>query len=539
VAERARVDEIRRQVVGARQEAITADAERLVPTLLAAPKEREQAAETALEDGDFAGARERLAQALEGYAAAAAGARRAAVTQAQETAAQRAQSEATAARQRAGVAAPRQAGPQWTKALRAQQQGETALGRKEYEQARAAFVEAEQGFREAEAAALEKTAAEERARQAQAAAEAERQRQEQQRREVEAREQAERQRLVALQRQQADAERARDAVTPARRAAEEAKAERHAPRIWAAARAKEQEAQVAVGRQEYERATELFRGAHGEYQAAAQEAQREVTRLALAEDVGRARVKVAADRDQAVKAEANVLAKDLFDRARVKETEGEGLYGRQELVAARQAYQEASQRYAESVSRAGVLRDARTRADAARTRMQSERAQARDGAPDFAAAVTQERQGAAQYQGLAFKEAAESFRAAADLFAKAVPPPEPPKPSPARSPREEIQEVLASYTQAHEKKDLALLRKVWPGLSNDDARKIRDTFDHSASIKCNLTIDSFADGGNVAHVTARQLYVVVAKDGKTHRNDSRVRFVLNRTHLGWHIWSVN
>ena len=541
VAEQTRVDEIRRQVAAARQEAVTADAERLVPPLFAAPKQHEEAAEAALRAGNFAGARERLGEALQGYTAASAEARRTAATLAQEAAAQRAQSEATAARQRAEVAAaPRQAGPQWTKAARAQRQGETALGREEYEQARAAFAEAQRGFRDAETAAFEKTGAEERARQA-AAAEAERQRQEQQRREAEARAQAEHQRLLALQGQQADAERARDMVTQARGAAEKAGAERHAPRVLAAAKTKDQEAQAAFGRQEYERAAELFRGAQGEYQAATQDAQREGARLAaLTQDAERTRVKAAADRNQAVKSEANVLVKPLFDTARAKETEADGLVGRQELVAARQAYQDASKGYTESIGRAQVLREDRSRADAVRARMLSGKAQASEAAPDFAAAIAQERQGVAQYQKFAFKEAGESFRAAADLFAKAVPPPpEPPKPPPAPDPRSEIREVLSRYTQAHEKRDLTLLRKVWPGLSDQDVRRFRDTFEQSASIKVDLDVESIEVSGSVAQAKGRRRDVLVAKDGKTYRRQSRFAFVLARTHLGWHIQSVN
>ena len=147
-------------------------------------------------------------------------------------------------------------------------------------------------------------------------------------------------------------------------------------------------------------------------------------------------------REQAVKAEADRLAKDLFDAAQAKQAEADGLASRQNFAAATPAYQDAAERYMEAAGRAQMAHEAKTQADTAKARMLAEKQRAYQAAPEFSVAAAEEKQANASYERLAYKEAAEKFRSAEMLFARAVakpapgPPPrgEPPAPTPAPSP---------------------------------------------------------------------------------------------------------
>jgi hypothetical protein len=128
------------------------------------------------------------------------------------------------------------------------------------------------------------------------------------------------------------------------------------------------------------------------------------------------------DIERARKGEAERLARDAFDEARAKETEADGLAGRQSYAAATQAYQDAAQRYRLAGQQAAIRRQERAEADEARARMDAEKQRARPDAADFKAGLAEEQRGYEAFRLLAFKEAAGRFGAAQGLFAKAVAP---------------------------------------------------------------------------------------------------------------------
>ena len=131
-------------------------------------------------------------------------------------------------------------------------------------------------------------------------------------------------------------------------------------------------------------------------------------------------------RDQAVKAEAARLAKDLFSAAEGKLAEADAQARSQGFETANRTYQDAAERYMEAGLRASGVREARTQADSARARMAAEKQRARKESREFAAALAEERQGDALYEKLSYREAAERFRTAEMLFARGAAPPEPP-----------------------------------------------------------------------------------------------------------------
>jgi serine/threonine-protein kinase len=157
-----------------------------------------------------------------------------------------------------------------------------------------------------------------------------------------------------------DAERARSRMTAAKQAAEGVAAGFYTRARFASAQSKEREGVAAMGRGEYAVAGSLFAEAQAEYQAALAEAPREEEKerqLALLRSgLDQAHAAVAAQRRQALAAEADQLARDSFDQAQARQVEGDGLASRKELAAAARAYRDAAEGYAAAERRARAAR---------------------------------------------------------------------------------------------------------------------------------------------------------------------------------------
>ena len=413
-------EDLQKQVTAARGEAEGADAERLASKQLTAANDRSREAEAALGRGDWTSAQQRYREALEGYGLAKAEAitARAAQLEAGARAAENRAAEARRAADQAG--ASKRERTLWAEAGAAQEKAEDAIRQRAFDQAQAFFADAEKAYREAAKAATDSMAADQRkreeARQAYAVAAQEAQR--------------------VVQRQQSEAQQARDRMTAARRAAEQAEAPEYAPRLLASAQTRERDGQAALGRSDYGQAAKLFSDAQSDYQSAARDAdaeRRRVSGVKAAADQSRSRM--LSRKDEAEKAEAIRLAKDLFDAGQAKQAEADGLMNRQNFAAAGPIYQDAGEKYAEAASRARGLHEAKSLADGARTRMLAEKQQANPAASDFTNGVAEERQGSALYERLAFREAAEKFKSAETSFIRAIvktPPAPPPAAPPAK-----------------------------------------------------------------------------------------------------------
>src|SRR4029450_12983145 len=130
---------------------------------------------------------------------------------------------------------------------------------------------------------------------------------------------------------------------------------------------------------------------------------------------------VTAARERATKADAPALAADLLSKADASRTEGERLWAARDAAGSTKAYQTAAERYGEAEKQAQLKREQRTEADAARTQMAAAKQRAAQDAPAFGRALELEQKGGTMYAQLAFTDATTSFRAAGELFAKAVP----------------------------------------------------------------------------------------------------------------------
>lgn len=268
---------------------------------------------------------------------------------------------------------------------------------------------------------------------------------------------------------------------------------------------------------------------------------------------------VVAARDRAGKADAAALAVPLMSRAQAAQAEGERLATAGDLKAATQAYQEAADRYGEAERVAQVKREQRSAADAARAQMAAAKQRAWTDAPDFARAVESERQGGTMYSQTSFTEAAASFRAATELFAKALPPAEAPRtpagmstpaapsaptassppataskpPVPTPNPRAEVRTTLDNYVRAVETRDIGLLRQVRPGLTDEEISRTRASNEIKRSQKVDLKVDEITINGDEAQAVGRREDVIILKDGQRLRQDLKFAYTLRRGPRGW------
>src|SRR6185369_14095732 len=187
-------------------------------------------------------------------------------------------------------------------------------------------------------------------------------------------------------------------------------------------------------------------------------------------------------------------------------------------------------------------REQRTAADAARAQMVAAKQRAATDAPDFARAVETEKQGGTLYSQTSFPEATASFRAATDLFAKAVPPAEPPRmvapvPTPAppapANPRAEVRATLDSYVRAVETRDIGLLRQVRPGLTDEEINRTRASNAIKRSQKVDLKVDEITINGDEAQAVGRREDVIILQDGQRLRQDLKFTYTLKRGSRGW------
>ena len=161
-------------------------------------------------------------------------------------------------------------------------------------------------------------------------------------------------RVAVAQPRQPEVEQARARMMTARREAERAAATFYAPKLFAAARGKEEEGTQALGRSDLGAALRLLGEARSEYQAAAVEAKRETEKewqlAPLKASVEQARARTRARRDEALAAEGDRLAKELFAAAQAKHVEADGLAARQNFAAAARTYEEAAEQYAQAAA---------------------------------------------------------------------------------------------------------------------------------------------------------------------------------------------
>ena len=272
-------------------------------------------------------------------------------------------------------------------------------------------------------------------------------------------------------------------------------------------------------------------------------------------------------RDRATKADAPTLAADLLSKADASRAEGERLWAARDAAGSTKAYQTAAEQYTEAEKQAQLKRVQRTEADAARTKMAADKQRAAQDAPAFARGLELERQGGTMYAQLAFTDATTSFRAAGELFAKAVPlattapapappavatpapttktPPAPPvsppataTPAPATGPRADIRTALDSYVRAVETKDVDLMRRVRPSLTDAEVQRLRQSNAIKQSHKVDLRVYEITVNGDEATADGRREDMVVLSSGQRLQSETTFSYTLKRGPRGWVIDQV-
>lgn len=114
----------------------------------------------------------------------------------------------------------------------------------------------------------------------------------------------------------------------------------------------------------------------------------------------------------------------------------------------------------------------------------------------------------------------------------ASPPPSPPSVAP-RDVRADIRAALQTYVRAIQTKDLALLRQVRAGLSEDEVRRWVRSFEIMRSRQVDLEVHDITVRADEAQVAGRRADVIVMQDGQRISTQSRFLYKLQRRGDGW------
>lgn len=101
-----------------------------------------------------------------------------------------------------------------------------------------------------------------------------------------------------------------------------------------------------------------------------------------------------------------------------------------------------------------------------------------------------------------------------------------------------VRELLARYVAALESRNLASLKRVWPGLSGAQEAAIRAEFENARRIAARLLDPAIEVSAGTATVTSRRRYEIETLDGHRLRSDTISTLALRSSGGGWVIESV-
>src|SRR2546423_5359755 len=122
-------------------------------------------------------------------------------------------------------------------------------------------------------------------------------------------------------------------------------------------------------------------------------------------------------------------------------------------------------------------------------------------------------------------------------------PAEPPAPPPVTHPpadaRLEIKALIAYYEPALESRDLAEIRRVYPGVTPAEHATFSQFFESVPDLKAALTIDRLVIAGASADAIVSGVYEYRdTKTGRSRRDTTTFRATLVQDSLGWHLSSI-
>jgi len=126
-----------------------------------------------------------------------------------------------------------------------------------------------------------------------------------------------------------------------------------------------------------------------------------------------------------------------------------------------------------------------------------------------------------------------------------APPPAPPppvtktaEPEPRPAPREEIATTVAAYARAIESRDIGAVRRVYPGITSDQARGFEQFFQSARNINVTFRVTDVETNGNSADARLVGTYAYLTSEGKTERQPVSFSASLRYDNGAWRLTSV-
>src|SRR5947208_3031422 len=122
----------------------------------------------------------------------------------------------------------------------------------------------------------------------------------------------------------------------------------------------------------------------------------------------------------------------------------------------------------------------------------------------------------------------------------AIPPAAPPPVThPPDDPRVEIKGLIGDYARALESRDLAEIRRVYPGLTSAEQATFAQFFESVSDLKAGLTIDRLIIAGSSADALVSGVYEYRdTKTGRGRRDTTSFRATLVQDSTGWHLTAI-
>ena len=122
----------------------------------------------------------------------------------------------------------------------------------------------------------------------------------------------------------------------------------------------------------------------------------------------------------------------------------------------------------------------------------------------------------------------------------AIPPAAPPPVThPPADPRVEIKALIGDYARALESRDLAEIRRVYPGLTSAEQATFAQFFESVSDLKAGLTIDRLIIAGSSADAFVSGVYEYRdTRTGRGRRDTTSFRATLVQDSTGWHLTAI-
>ncbi len=135
---------------------------------------------------------------------------------------------------------------------------------------------------------------------------------------------------------------------------------------------------------------------------------------------------------------------------------------------------------------------------------------------------------------------AEAERVSRSRPPAAIPPAAPPPVThPPADPRVEIKGLIGDYARALESRDLAEIRRVYPGLTSAEQATFAQFFESVSDLKAGLTIDRLIIAGSSADAFVSGVYEYRdTRTGRGRRDTTSFRATLVQDSTGWHLTAI-